>query len=253
MNKILSIALVLTLGSSSALAQPLIADFEDLPLAPNSAHSSGPFSSRGAAFNNTSGPFGWSGFAYSNKTDTTTASYTNDLSAITGAGAGGSSNYGVAYYSSFDPVPTITLPAGRSFESINIANTTYAYLSMRDGDGFAKQFGGAGGNDPDFLKLMITGLDASGASVGTIDFYLADFRFSDNAQDYIVNGWTNVDLTPLAAARKASFTLASSDVGSFGINTPTYFAIDNLATVPEPASVGLVGLALVIVLRRTRH
>jgi hypothetical protein len=37
---------------------------------------------------------------------------------------------------------------------------TYAALSMRDGDGFAKQFGGASGDDPDYFLLTITGRDA---------------------------------------------------------------------------------------------
>ena len=28
----------------------------------------------------------------------------------------------------------------------------------------------------------------------TVEFYLADFRFDDNAEDYIINDWTLVDL-----------------------------------------------------------
>jgi hypothetical protein len=44
----------------------------------------------------------------------------------------------------------------------------------------------------------------------------------------------------------------SSDVGAFGVNTPTYVALDNLVAVPEPAALGVIGIGLLIGLRRTR-
>ena len=245
-----SAALIVSFGSSAALAAT--ADFEDLSLAPNTHHDNGAFTSRGAGFNNTSNEFGWSGFAYSNQTDATTAGFGNQHSAIAGNGEGGSANYGVAYYSSFDPIPTITLAPGTTIQSISLTNTTYAYFSMRDGDAFAKKFGGASGNDADWLKLTITGLDGSNASVGSIDFYLADFRFADNAQDYIVNTWTTVDLSSLSAARKLTFSMDSSDVGPFGVNTPTYVALDNRVAVPEPAALAVLGIGLLMGLRRVR-
>ena len=235
------------------------ADFQDLTLAPNAFDngSTGPggpggFTSRGVFFaNNYNTTFGsWSGFAYSNKTDTTTAGFGNQYSAIPGSGAGGSSIYGVSYTGSNDAI--ITLPAGRSVASASLTNTTYAYLSMRDGDGFAKKFGGASGTDPDFLKVTINGLDAANAVIGSIDFYLADFRSVVSAEDYILSSWTDVDLSSLSAARKLSFELSSSDNGTFGMNTPSYFAFDNLVTVPEPAAFGLVGLACFAALRRRR-
>jgi hypothetical protein len=246
------VSLVLfTLINSVAVAQT--ADFEDLSLPSNSHHDSTAFSSRGASFNNTSTQFGWSGFAYSNQTDATTPGFANQHSAIAGGGAGGSATYGVAYFSAFDPPPTVTLASGTTVQSVSLTNTTYAYLSMRDGDPFAKKFGGASGNDPDYLKLTITGLDASDATVGSVDFYLADFRFTDNAQDYIVSAWQSVDLSALAAARKLTFSFDSSDVGPFGINTPTYVALDNLVAVPEPASLGLLGVAVLATLQRRRR
>jgi hypothetical protein len=228
------------------------ADFEDLSLAPSAHHDNGAFVSRGVGFSNTSSAFGWSGFAYSNQTDATTPGFANQHSAIAGGGAGGSANYGVAYYSAFDPIPTIALAPAATVQSISLTNTTYTYFSMRDGDAFAKKFGGAGGNDADWLKLTITGLDASNASVGSVDFYLADFRFSDNAQDYIVNAWTTVDLSSLSAARTLTFSMDSSDVGPFGVNTPTYVALDDLVAVPEPVGGALFALGAIGLLRR-RH
>jgi prepilin-type N-terminal cleavage/methylation domain-containing protein len=63
---------------------------------------------------------------------------------------------------------------------------------------------------------------------------------------------------PGADTTLLSFALSSSDVGPFGINTPAYFAADDLnfisvTSVPEPASVGLMaagGIGLWLAIRR---
>jgi hypothetical protein len=245
-----------------------VIDFEDLPLAPNSFYNgsdgAGGFVSRGASFNNLFTDFGgftaWSGWSYSNVTDVTTPGFTNQYSAYNLPGGGGdrSATYGVGF--AFNPGDAvIQMPAGATPLSARVTNTTYAALTMRDGDpfGFAKQFGGPTGTDPDYLLLTIRGLDAANRPTGSVDFYLADYRFTDSAQDYIVSTWTTVDLTPLGAASKLSFGLTSSDVGPFGINTPTYFALDNLLlespqAVPGPGGLGLalVGAASALAWRR---
>jgi len=205
----------------------------------------GEFQSRGARFNNThSLDFGsWSGWAYSNTTDTTTPGFMNQHSAFAGGGAEGSATYGVAFGGSTIELPNS--PEGLQFDSLSITNTTYAALSMRDGDAFAKQFGGPSGDDPDYLLLSIEGLDATGASVGVVDFYLADYRFADNSLDYIVDTWTEVDISSLAAAETLSFTWDSTDVGDFGINTPLYAAVDNIeltdSVAADPLSVDAGG------------
>ncbi|MBH8565800.1 DUF4465 domain-containing protein [Nostoc sp. CENA67] len=250
---------LLSIGLVSAVSTPVfgqqIVDFEDLNLAPetyyNGSDGAGGFTSQGAFFNNRySQRFGnWSGWSYSNTTDTTTPGYTNQFSAYTGGGADGSSNYGVAY--TFQPGGSayIDLPTGLSAKSAQITNTTYAVLSMLNGDQFAKKFGGISGNDPDFFRLTITGLDAANATVGNVDFYLADYRFSDNSQDYIVDKWELVDLSSLTGATRLSFSLTTSDNGQFGPNTPLYFALDNLIlndpnATPIPESSLGVGLLL---------
>ena len=126
---------------------------------------------------------------------------------------------------------------------------------MRDGDGFAKKFGGVSGNDPDFLKLTITGFNGA-AATGSVDFFLADYRFANNAQDYIVKAWTFVDLSSLGAVTRLGFDLTSTDNGPFGMNTPGYVAIDTLTTVPVPephqAALLLAGLALLGAMWRKR-
>ena len=220
-------------ASRSALADTI--DFEDLILAPesyyNGADGAGAFVSRGASFNNTyNSDFGtWSGWSYSNQTDVTTPGFMNQYSAYNLPNGGGddSPNYGVAYNFQLGDA-TIVLPGGTTPASVRITNTTYAALSMRDGDMFAKKFGGPDGTDPDFFLLSIYGLDDNGDVTGQVDFFLADYTFRDPNLDYIVSSWTTVDLTPLGSATSLAFQLTSSDIGPFGMNTPAYFAMDNL-------------------------
>lgn len=211
----------------------------------------GAFTTRGVEFVNVDEQtYGsWRGFAYSNTTDTTTPGYLNQFSAATGSGAGpGADNYGVAYgywdlegnlyqptpFDAANPehlfaLPTLELPYGRSIQSASITNTTYAALSMQTGDSFAKKFGGESGDDPDWLRLIAYGTDDAGDPLGVaVEFYLADFRFENSSEDYIVSEWTDWDLSALAGARRLHFNVASTDHGIFGLNTPAYFAIDNL-------------------------
>jgi len=241
------------LGVSSARAQ--VADFEDLTLScaetfNNGSDNAGGFTSGGAFFNNTFTDFGtftaWEGWSYSNVTDTTTPGFGNQYSAYHLPGGGGdqSSQYGVAFTA--DPgIATIALPAGTIPVSARVTNTTFAALSMLNGDSFAKKFGGTTGNDPDFFKLTISGLDALASPIGSVDFFLADFRFADNSQDFLIDAWTTLDLTSLAGASTLSFGLTSSDTGPFGINTPAFVALDNLVTaaIPEPGSLVLATFA----------
>ena len=102
--------------------------------------------------------------------------------------------------------------------------------SRCDGDDFAKRFGGTSGDDPDWFKITAYGTDANGNVVpGAPEFYLADFRAADHVQDYIVDTWTQFDLLASACARKVHFNVSSTDVHpDFGLNTPAFFAIDDL-------------------------
>jgi hypothetical protein len=118
---------------------------------------------------------------------------------------------------------------------------------------FAKKFGGADGTDPDFLALSIEGLDGNAASTGTVEFMLADFRFSDSADDYILTDWASVSLAPLGTVAALSFSLTGSDVGAFGLNTPAYFALDNLSSVPLPPALALLAPALGLLVRWRRQ
>ena len=254
-----SALLALLAVSAIALTAPmpgraLTATFDDLGMNPNSylngSTLAGGYTSGGVFFENdyTASFDVFSGFAASTTTDTTTPGYGNQFSNITGAGAGGSSGFGLAFLGG-----RIVLPEPQVVAAASFTNTTYAALSMRDGDFFSKKFGGPTGSDPDFFRLLVEGIDAGGHSTGTVELMLADFRFADDSLDSILDQWVFLDLSGLGAVSELHFGFESSDVGAFGINTPTYFAIDDLVTIPEPVTALMIGLGMGCLALRPRH
>lgn len=214
-----------------------VVTFDDLTLAPNTywdgSDSTFGFTSGGVFFEN-SYDFEydyWSGgFIYSSSTDAVTAGYTNDFSAYTGTGGNNSQIYAVNYGGSID------FGTEKVLSSMQLTNTTYAALSMLNGDAFAKKFGSVnnaqgnpdGTNGEDWFRLLIIGKDAQSAVTDTVIFYLADYRFADNTQDYIVDSWETVNLSSLGEIRFLEFALESTNTNSLGMLTPAYFALDNI-------------------------
>jgi hypothetical protein len=193
----------------------------------NGSNGSGNFTSGSMLFKNqyNADYFSWSGFAYSNITDNSTPGYENQYSAFAGKGALSSANYAIGY--NYGP-DTIVLSSLSEMLGLYITNSTYAVLSMRDGDAYSKKFGGVTGNDEDWFKLKITGWNESQIEVGTIEFYLADYRFADNAKDYIIKDWQWVDLSSLTNTSYLTFELSSTDNGDWGMNTPAFFCLDEI-------------------------
>jgi hypothetical protein len=205
----------------------------------NGADGAGGFTSGGVFFPNTYNAewMSWSGWSVSTTVDTATAGFGNQYSSFAGGAATGEA-YAVAYAPA-----RLELPAGwRAPERILVSNTTYAALAMRDGDAFARQFGDDPATPetvetdyPDYLKLTISGLTAAGDPIGEVEVYLADYRGSPE-EDYILEGWVEVDLDPVVtngwgqvmSVAALEFRLESTDVGDFGMNTPSYLAIDDL-------------------------
>jgi hypothetical protein len=243
--------------------------FNDYPLAANSYWAGDTTTAAGAttASNFTSGGSGttfsnnytnwgggytsWNGWGYSNVNNTTTGGYANQYAVYsstgTGTGHGGSGNYLVASCTD-DLSTTITLAAGTHVQSAYFSLTTYAALAILNGDD-----GGYGGvkkfttTNKDFFKLTITGADASGVTTGTKQIYLADYgNFTGtHSSAYVMDDWTNVDLSALGNATTLTFTLSSSDNSTWGMNTPSYFAMDDLVVVPEPGTLLLLVFALI--------
>jgi hypothetical protein len=224
---LLIFGLLISVGSSAQLTST----FDDLTLEENSywngSDASGSFVSGQATFNNEFNAewYSWSGFAYSNIEDNTTAGYGNQYSAIPGMGAMESTNFGVCYTGSAD---TISFENSKDLFGIYVTNATYAALSMQEGDDYAKKFGGVSGDDADWFLLEIEAYNADMEPAGVVEFYLADYRFDNNEEDYILNDWEWVDLSSLKQVSFLTFTLTSSDNGDWGMNTPSYFCMDNL-------------------------
>lgn len=214
-------------------AQTIIT-FEDLNVPRdsflNGENFSGSFSSENAIFPSTyNAMFDFSSaWAVSSKKDSITSGFLNQYSAKAAGGFDGSPNYAV----SNGEAAKVRFTSRVKLEGFYVTNNTYAYNSMRGGDQFAKRFGGETGNDPDFLRLAVYKFLNGVRSTDSVTFYLADYRFVNKSQDYIIKNWTFVNISALGEADSLQIIMASSDVGEFGINTPTYFCLDNLITFP---------------------
>jgi len=188
----------------------------------NGADGTGNYTEEGFSFFNSYEDIwgSWSGFAVSNITDNVTEGWGNQYGVSAGTAYSGA-NFAVAtnYATIYSEAKVI--------DGFYITNSTYAALSMLNGDDFAKKFGGETGDDADWFKLTVIGtLDS--ALTDTVDFYLADYRFEDNTEDYIVTDWTWLDLNSLGNITELTFVLSSSDMGEWGVNTPAYFCMDDL-------------------------
>ncbi|MFT5582424.1 MAG: hypothetical protein ACI9G9_001690 [Psychromonas sp.] len=220
-----------------------IIDFESFVLDPesydNGSDESGGFQFGDAFFGNyydTTYDYN-TGFSITNKSDDTTAGYTNSQSAITASGDN-SANYAMFYSNGAIDLTPIGFPI---INSASFTNSTFAFISMRDGDSFGKQFGSLNGadgesdgtNGEDFFSLTVYSLGLDGDTIGFVTIMLADFKFVDNTKDYILDAWENFDLSALNKPGKRiaylTFGFKSSDNGDFGMNTPAYFAMDNLS------------------------
>lgn len=230
--KKINLMVVAVLATFLSTAQT-VSTFENLTLPSDTfwegADLAGSFNSGNAEFVNGYN-FYFSDFGYSNMTDTVTASYLNAFSSSNGSGYNGSANYAVAFVGGNTKIKLTGAASGKLVEGAYLTNNTYAYKSMKDGDSFSKKFGGTSGNDTDYFRLIIKGWLNGAAVANEVEFYLADFRFADNSQDYIIRDWTWVNLLPLGNVDSLQFFVESSDTGQFGINTPTYFCLDNFTT-----------------------
>lgn len=214
------------------------ADFESLPLVTGSYQNKSnavlrkSYQSELAFFPSTYtvseyGDYWSSGFAISSVFDTVTPGYGNLYTSFAGLGADSSIQYAISQNRSRVLIPTNILPIPH-VKGMYVTNTTYAALSMKFGDAFAKKFGGPSGNDPDYLLLTVKAFLGGTQKADSVNFYLADFRNADNSKDYILNTWKWLNLTPLGLVDSLEFILSSSDNGAFGMNTPAFFALDNL-------------------------
>lgn len=161
--------------------------------------------------------------------------FTNDFSAgydmksACGTAAEGN-QYAVWYNNWYSEGISVYFRQPEVVSGMYVTNNTYVVNSILNGDSYAKKF-----TTGDWFKLTVNGYvdginettgDWEKQLVGSVDFYLADFR---NPVDYkYASDWMWLDLTSLGEVTLLGFELSSSDTGDWGMNTPAYFCFDNL-------------------------
>ena len=188
----------------------------------------------GLKFNTTVGGYGFSsgGIAVSRWNDKTTAGYLNQCSAYYGTdnqgdgGADNSATFAVVYSSSFGGDGYMSFEGSKEcvIDHLYCTNNTCAALSMMNGDGYARKLTY---DAKDWFKLTFIGENAAGEKTGEVEVYLADFRTSDAGG--VLTEWAKVSLRELGKVNKIKFEMSSTDNSEWGMNTPSYFCMDNLA------------------------
>lgn len=227
MKKLFTSLLIIT-QSVAAFAQ-VTSTFESLPLDEtgywNGDDGTGGFENGNAYFKNNNDGWWGSGFGYSNNTDVTTAGSDNQYSVYTGSGVGHSEKFAIG--KNYSIIKLLNSAKTVPVTGFYVANTTYAALDMQQGSQFSKIFGGKEGDDPDYFQLAITGYRNDAVISDTVKVKLADFTFTDNSKDYILDTWRWVDLRSLGVVDSLLFILTSTDTEQWGMNTPDYFAMDH--------------------------
>ena len=162
--------------------------------------------------------FSWTGFACSSLNDKETATYGNQYSVY--VDSNGTNKFAVAYADGNPAIFKFEDNKEKEIKSVQVANSTWTYLSVKNGDDMATAF-----EPGDWLKVTFTGYDNANKKTNIREFYLADYR---NGKNYICEEWTNVDLAPLGKVNRIEVSVLSSDDGKF---IPAYACLDNLVYI----------------------
>lgn len=182
----------------------------------------------------------WSGWALSKMNDQETKDFSNQYSPM-------NPKLGAAHFISFGAKNEIINPrypadyedhrhgfklqAPYDLWQFEFNNTVYGYYAMKEGGQFNKKFGGESGNDPDYFRILIHFKGYADELLHTDTIYLADYRFENNEEDYIVKDWISYNNYQYLGGNlryttyKIEFELQSSDTGEYGLNNPAYFAM----------------------------
>lgn len=124
------------------------------------------------------------------------------------------------------------------FKEVLLCNTTYAYLTMRDGNGYTEN------SDLESLKgwfkvqfIAFNDNQPNSKPVYCVEKYLANFDPDmENTAGFcgeILKDWTRVDLSSLPETSILVINFVGSDNGDYGLNTPAYCALDNFVIEVE--------------------
>lgn len=198
----------------AASAAQTTVSFDGLGLEPGQYADDASFSANAATFRNVDFGYSWAGFAFSAVSNVTDGSWMNQYAAAQGFPRA----YAVGYQDDYNGVaPEIAFGVPAAPRSVLLNNTTWAALSMRDGCSPARAFA-----EGDTFILTLTAYDVEGTALAATNHYLADFR----GTNFIQTNWFELDLSWMPP-RVVSLvgTLETTDVGDWGANTPTYFAL----------------------------
>ena len=229
MRKILLLSFAFVMAAFAMAQEP--ATFEDVPLGsggiwqPPVGENEMP--SGGWLFTNSTQYGFWGGFTASNRTNLNQTGLDAQYTAVTGCGYDGSTQYAVAYTMGVQTDVYATDGQLHTVTGCYVTNNLWTYQDILQGGYGELPYGGTTGNDPDWFKVTATGKNASGQTIGTLDFYLADYRFANNEEDYVLNTWEWFDLSPLGNVATISFSLSSSRGSGYNMITPAYFCMDN--------------------------
>ena len=207
-------------SDKSGADENFVATFEEAEISPEKLDSeffldsTGTFQSGNFIFKQTSMPGYHSCNVVSNHTDTTFVDW-NDAWKSAAGGAYEGNNY-VVWNLDYYGADTIKLVQPGKVPGFYVTNCIYSYSSMKYGDEIAGDPFATG----DKFMLTITGV-RNGEKTSSVDFYLAK-------ADKILNEWTYVELNTLNEVDGLIFSLSGSRTGDYGLNTPAYFAFDNL-------------------------
>lgn len=178
------------------------------------------------------GGMSWEGFTIS-QVDTDTM---NVFSCVAKGGVQGEGTpYAIGYYS--DYVSSTLGYASNMILFNEVYYPEYVYICQNSNTFEAISNGLTPANkftEKDSLVLTISGIDDEWHDTQQVVYFLALGREFNQ-------GWVKVDLSSIGATKGLSFRIRSTDVGQWGTNTPTYFALDRL-TVCQQAITALPSL-----------
>ena len=119
----------------------------------------------------------------------------------------------------------VVMADGEDHEAVGayVCLNSYTYYSITDGDGFAREF-----TNGDKFTLTVHGVNSK-EEESTLEVPLASYSNGDLTA---TRGWKYVDLSPLGKVNTLWFSMKSTDSGTYGDNTPSYFCLDKLMVKP---------------------
>jgi hypothetical protein len=236
-KQLLSIALfagILTTTTAQVTTTTQISDFENVVLTSNhnkvynDSTGGGGFTSGNAYFpsqwDTSYGGYWSGGWAASSVNDSTNA-YPNLYGCAAYKGYNNSNKYAVGTTSGSLIMRMTDSLIGKTVTGLYICNSTYAYKSMKNGDAYEHAFTA---HNKDWFKLTVKKYFGGVLANDSGEVYLADFRYADTTQNYILKNWIWVGFSSLQNVDSLSFSLSSSQNGTYGMNTPAFFCIDNV-------------------------